>query len=422
MEHLILKYGKDEVSFDLDGARSINYLSEKEVPEIDDLHEEFMDSITSNCINSKPLNGIIEKDDLVTIVVSDITRFWMRQDLICMELVNYLNKVCKVPFENIVILIALGTHRAQSEMEMRKIVSEEVFEKVKVLNHDCMADDLVYLGTTGRRIDVIVNPLAVNRKLILTGGTVNHLMSGFGGGRKSVLPGISSKQTINNNHLLSLDPNEPKAKPLIGMVSLENNPLHLDMMEACEIVNPSFSMNIVSNANSKHVKLFSGNWKDALLKSCDFVRDNFGIKIEKKFDVVIGSCGGFPKDINFYQAVKALLNMSQAVKDGGEMIFIAECIDGGGAPDFFDWRKSLITNSLDKDLRENFTIAGYIFYACCEAILKCNVTMLTNIEPSILKEMKIKAYNSLDELKSNIDFKGKEVCIMKNGGSVVPYI
>ena len=60
--------------------------------------------------------------------------------------------------------------------------------------------------------------------------------------------------------------------------------------------------------------------------------------------------------------------MGQAVKPGGTMIFVAQCPDGGGAPDFFDWSRSLKTNSLDADLRAGFTIAGYIFYAGCEAV------------------------------------------------------
>lgn len=97
----------------------------------------------------------------------------------------------------------------------------------------------------------------------------------------------------------------------------------------------------------------------------------------EKADIVIASCGGYPKDINLYQGIKTLLNMGQAVKPGGTMIFIAQCPDGGGAPDFFDWSRSLKTDSLDADLRAGFTIAGYIFYAGCEVIQNSRVLMLT---------------------------------------------
>ena len=106
--------------------------------------------------------------------------------------------------------------------------------------------------------------------------------------------------------------------------------------------------------------------------------------------MVIASCGGFPKDLNLYQGVKSLLNGVNALKPGGTFVFLCQCPEGGGAPDFFDWTKPLAQGRLDAALRESFTIAGYIFYSSCEAIRKAGrFIMLSDIDPALVRDMGI---------------------------------
>ncbi|MFR4008139.1 MAG: lactate racemase domain-containing protein [Christensenellales bacterium] len=160
----------------------------------------------------------------------------MRQDLIVSRLVRYLTQTLGVKRENIVILVALGTHRPMTEEEMRRLVTPEIYQSVRVENHDCQSESLVYVGTTSRGTQVRVNPLCVNRKVILIGGTVHHLMSGFGGGRKSILPGVCAKSTIAQNHLHCLHETEPRSADTIGMAKLLHNPVNEDMLEAAAFV------------------------------------------------------------------------------------------------------------------------------------------------------------------------------------------
>lgn len=420
-----LKYGSSSVVFDVTKARSVTYLEGKALPQIEDIQTAFRKAVTEEVVGSKPLNELLTRDDLVTIVVSDITRFWMRQDLICKELTRFLNQECEIPYEHMVIVVALGTHRGHSEEEHKKLVSEEVYEKVRVVNHDAFAEDLVYLGTTSKGTRVLVNPLAVGRKVILVGGTVHHLMAGFGGGRKSILPGISAKETIVHNHLQCLDPALPRSNPAIGCGVLKGNPVHEDMMEAAAMVSPVFGINIICSPGKGHSYFICGDWEKAWLKSCEIVHDAFSVPIKEKADIVIASCGGYPKDINLYQGIKTLLNMSHAVKPGGTMIFLAECREGGGSLDFFDWRVPLQKGILDQTLRERFTIAGYIFYAGCEAISKGRVLMLTSFQkdltPEVLKDMNISAFSDPEALLKEVDFTGKSVCILPFGGNVLPW-
>jgi len=267
-----------------------------------------------------------------------------------------------------------------------------------------------------------VNPLAIGRKVILLGGTVHHLMSGYGGGRKSILPGVSSQETICQNHVHALDPVLPRSNPHIGMGVLADNPVHEDMVEAASLVAPAFGINLVVNGRSECCAIVCGHWLHAWENSCRMVQDFFGLPISKRADVVIASCGGFPKDINLYQAVKTLLNAAQALKDGGTLIFLAECREGGGAPSFFDWIQPLKEGRLDAALRADFTIAGYIFYAACEAVLKGKVLMLTKIASDVVAPMAIQAFSSMDQLQAELDVSGKDVYVMPYGGSIVPYL
>jgi Uncharacterized conserved protein len=422
MDKMSFAYGDSSVEIAFRGARSVTVLKGDNIPETGDFRELFLNAIGPESIASKPLGELIEKNDKVTIVVSDITRFWMRQDRVCAQLVPYLHEALGVDYENIVILVALGTHRMQSEEELKMLVSEEIYDKVRVINHDCMAQDLAYLGTTSRGTPVYVNPLAVGRKVIPIGGTLHHLMSGYSGGRKSILPGISGKVTINSNHIHSLSPNLPMSNPLIGMGMLEHNPVNEDMNEAAEMVAPVFGINVVMDTESGNCRLICGDFVKAWEESCRMVQKMMGVPIGKKADIVVVSCGGYPKDINLYQAVKSLINAAEAVKEGGKLIFLAECREGGGAPGYFCWIEPLRRGTLDQELRQDFTIAGYIFYASCEAMAKADVLMLTQIPVETLNGMGAHVYSDIDDLLRQVDFTDQDVYVMPYGGYTVPYL
>lgn len=422
MEDIELKYGDGKVSINLDGASSVEFLTENEMPEITDLKAALLAAINEDVIDSAPLKDLIAPDDKVTIVISDITRFWMRQDKVLAILVEYMHDEMKIPYDNMVVLVALGSHRAADEEELCKLASKEVYDKVKVVNHDCDADDLVNIGTTSRGTEVWVNPLAVGRKTIMIGGTVHHIMAGYGGGRKSVLPGISGRQTIRQNHTRALDPEAPKTDARVGGGKITMNPINEDMDEAAALLAPTFGINIVVNTSSKHSGLFCGNFHNAWLKSCEFCQKGYGKPIDYEADIVIASCGGFPKDINLYQATKTIFNATRAVKKGGTVIFLAECREGGGAKDFFSWMEPLKRGTLDEDLRKAFTIGGYIFYAACEVIRKCDLKMLSIIDKDVVRDMNIDSYDNIDELLKGVDFNGKSVYVIPYGGSVMPQL
>ena len=172
MEQVHLKYGTSAVDFEIDGAKSVKYLYENKMRVIEDIKAEFLHCVTDGVIGTKPLKELIAPTDPVTIVISDMTRFWMRQDVICELLVKYLHDEMGVGYDQIAVVVALVTHRKNTAEDRRKLASEFVYDHVaSVTDHDCDAPDLVYIGTTSFGTRVSVNPLAVGRKAICIGGT-----------------------------------------------------------------------------------------------------------------------------------------------------------------------------------------------------------------------------------------------------------
>ena len=127
MSTVNLKYGKTSIEIDLDGAKSIDTLVEKPMREIEDIEKEFRYSIEDGVIGALPLKDLIKSDDKVTVIISDLTRFWMRQDIICSLLVKYLREDMNIPTENIAVLIALGTHRKNTEEEKKTLTGEYAY-------------------------------------------------------------------------------------------------------------------------------------------------------------------------------------------------------------------------------------------------------------------------------------------------------
>ena len=412
-------YGSGSVELPLPDTARVQELYGHEEPPIEEIQTALYAALEQP-IHQLPLCKWLEAGDKVTLIISDMSRFWMRQDLVVPHLIRYLNQVCGVPDENIVILVANGTHEGGSEEDLRTLVSQDIFERIPVVNHDCLAEDLVYLGTTTHGTPVEVNPLAVGRKVIALGAATQHVMAGFGGGRKSILPGISSMETIRHNHALALDPNAPRSNPAIGNAVLEGNPLHDDMCQAAAMVEHLYVVNLVMNADMKLARIFAGHWLDSWLEACKAADAMYETPIDEKADVIITSCGGYPKDMSLYQGTKTIDNVEFGLKPGGTLVLLAECRDGGGPAEYFDWVDSLLAGTLDADLRKNFTIPGYIFYLNCEQAQRYHVVMLTSASPERLNAMGIKAFSDVNELMKELELENKSVYVIPNGSTVIP--
>ncbi len=339
-----------------------------------------------NPVGSPELRKIVKPGETVCIVFSDITRSWQRTDLYLPLIVEELESG-GIKAEDITLLCALGTHRKHSEDEKRQLTGS-LYGRYRIIDHDCDDEqNLVKVGVTGRGTVVEINRAAAEAdRLILTGGIVFHLMSGYSAGRKSLLPGISSRKTIMQNHSLSLAPEKGKGShPLIGCDKLDGNPLHEDLMEAQELVKPDFIVNILPGKGAPGAAV-AGHYIKAWEEGCRTLRKFFLVPAAEKRGLVIASAGGFPGDINFYQSVKSLINASQPLTDGGTLILVTRSQEGLGNPLMQEMIEGF-SSMYDREvfLRENYTIGRFIAYYGCEIASKFKVLLVTEMdEPSLV--------------------------------------
>ena len=201
-------------------------------------------------IDSAPLKSLVKAGDKVCVVISDVTRRWQAPDTYIPILIGEL-EAAGIRDEDILILSATGTHRCQTEEEHIGLVTKAVYDRIRLEDHVCTdQDNLSYVGTTSRGTPVWLDKRALAcDKIILTGGVVYHFMAGYGGGRKSILPGIAGRETIMRNHNLALNPGIGSgSNPRVRSANMNaTNPVHADMMEACSMVSPTFLLNVVVN-------------------------------------------------------------------------------------------------------------------------------------------------------------------------------
>ncbi|WP_366921582.1 nickel-dependent lactate racemase [Metallumcola ferriviriculae] len=411
------KYGSGKVAIPLPDG-NFTELMPKKVSPIQDLEQE-LNQVLDGPIGTKPFNEIFCQGDKVVIIASDVTRV-VRLNLFLPHIVDRLNRL-GIPDENIIVIIALGTHRHQTDEERKQIVGEEMYNRLEVIDHDCDGA-VTYMGKTKFGTEVEINRLVAERKTILTGSIVHHLMAGFGGGRKSIVPGVASRKTVRQNHNHALDPENERSNPLIGVGVTAGNPINEDMVECTRLVNPDFLINAVMDPDGNIAKIFCGHWLSAWEQGCKWADETFGVTLAEDADLVITSCGGFPKDISLYQGTKTMFNANLAVKPGGTILMLAECREGAGADSFFGWSKPLIAGNLDSALRSNFTIAGYIFYAAVEVAKRAKVILYSSIDPESVKPMGITATNSLTEAMelAEISRHDQKTVIIPYGGNTIP--
>ena len=414
------RYGNTTVTLPIEENQVIGVIEGNETPVLDDIEGELY-KVLDNPIESAPLSEVASKASSIALIVSDMTRFWMRQDIIVPLLVRYLVEKCGRKYEDLEIIIATGTHVGGSEEELRTLVTSDIYDKVKTVNHDCRADDLVYLGTTSYGTPVKVNKDAADADLVIClGAATYHVMAGFGGGRKSILPGISSLETIKHNHAYSLAPDKFITNPEIGNGVLDGNPLNGDMLEAAAMMKNLFMVTLVTDTEFRLSSIFAGHWRKSWEAACEEVRRIYRVPVKEKADVVITSCGGFPKDESLYQGTKAVDNVISALKDGGTLVLLLEGRNGGGSPDYFDWIKPLVNGTFEKELRENFTVGGYIFFLNCEQAARFNILMYSSIPAETVAPMGIKSYDNLDKLMEDAHLEGKSIYVIPTGSTVLP--
>jgi len=281
----------------------------------------------ANPIGTPRLRELARNKNKVVLVTSDHTRAVPSK----ITLPILLNEIRSGnPNADITILIATGLHRATTEEEQRKMFGDKIVDNEKIAVNDAFrADDFVHICTLPSGAGFNVNKLAVNCDLLVTEGFIEpHFFAGFSGGRKSILPGICSAETVNENHSY-----KAIASPYSTGGVLKNNPIHEDMIYAAQKMNVQFIFNVAQDAEKRIIAAFAGDLIKAHEKGCEFI-NSLSLCEPVTADIVITSNGGFPLDQNLYQTPKAVSTAQACAGDDGVIIMCASCIDGMGGTYF----------------------------------------------------------------------------------------
>ncbi|MBP9561019.1 MAG: nickel-dependent lactate racemase, partial [Syntrophorhabdaceae bacterium] len=310
-----LKYGKTMQSFGLPSRWDARMLHYREPGPLNP--KEALLSSLKDPIDAKPLDRWLKDLKRILVICPDITRYSGLDYLLPLIYEDYLKE------KDIRIIFALGNHRKQTDEERAGIISEELFRVIPSFDHDCFnRGALKFFGKTSSGLDVLLNSALVEVDGAIVTGSINfHYLAGFGGGRKSIFPGIAGYETILGIHSRVFNPDMPGKHERARSGILKGNPMHEEIMEGIALIEtPMFLINTVLDDKKNLLNIFSGNIETAHETGCAWYIEHFGIKVQDKADVVIVSAGGYPKDINFIQTHKAIEHALNAVKRDGYMI------------------------------------------------------------------------------------------------------
>jgi len=417
MTQIQLGYGRDSLSFTFDESHyqilAQDSLSQQPLTDIE------IGNALDEPIESSRLEDSVSAGDSVLIVVSDATRATASAQIVNL-LVRRLIQSGVAP-SDLGIIFATGIHRAVAPKEKIELLTPFIAQRVKTFDHAASDPSaMVLLGETERG-----TPIEVNRTLkdfsqvVLTGAIGFHYFAGFTGGRKSICPGLASSRTIEATHMLALDFETGGRRAGVGTGLLAGNPVHEECERIAAMVKPRFVINSVVDERGRAVRIYAGDWRAAHRKGCREYLADHSTMIERKREVVIVSCGGWPYDINLIQAHKALDMAAHACVDGGTIIWLAECPDGLGRPDFLKWFAEKDSRALEVRLRDAYEVNGQTAWSLLTKAERYRVFLISDLPDEEVRNMRMTPVRSVSDVleSSGGDAEGY---ILPRGAALMP--
>jgi len=413
---LSIPYGKDEVDFEVPEQNLLGVFSPKTIPGADDESKAIRDALL-NPIDSKPLSEIAKGKNRIVIISTDATR--PTKDYLIVPLILNVLAQAGVGGERIKVIIGLGQHREMTEQEVEQKLGREVLDRVAVMQHN-PDRNLVDLGTTRRGNRVLVNSEVARADLkISTGNIVPHRYAGFGGGAKSILPGVCGRETIYRNHIYVV---EGKSRPGV----LDDNPIRNEIEEAAAMAGLNFIVNSVMNSEERIVKVFAGHFLRAHTEGAKFAKDLLSVQMPSRAEVVVSS--GSPMNIDFYQASKALEMGDSAVADGGVFVLASPCYEGVGERDLYRFLALKLPEKILSELRQpkpsTNLVAGVVAYLMAKMRERVEIVLVSDgLKREQVEAMGFKKAESVEAaVKESLEKRGKDskVAVFPQGSITLP--
>lgn len=414
---MLINFGYDtrKITLDLPDENLLAVLKPNEIPAGSDRSEiDEIEYAMDHPIGSLRLEDTVHPGETVAIITSDITRPVPSYKILPIILRRLA--LAGIRKEDITVVFALGVHRPHTEAEMRKMAGDEVYDSVSCI--DSM-DDYTFVGTSSRGTPYeIFTPVVRADRRICVGNIEFHYFAGYSGGAKAIMPGVSTRSAISANH-------SKMVLPTAKAGALSGNPVREDIEEVAQFVPVDFIVNVVLDEN-KHIRTcVTGHHVQAHRAGCAYLDSMYRVTIPQRADIVIVSPGGFPKDINLYQAQKALDNAKHAVRDGGIILWLASAKEGTGEHVFEEWMTGhKKAADMIPHIQADFQLGGHKAAAIALVLASARIFLVSDLPDDFIRRCHLEPYSSADSaLQEAYAVLGSDATIiaMPYGGSTLPY-
>ena len=330
MKEILIPYGKGTMPLHVPEARLKAVIRAEHPVHSDADQSELVRQALSAPIGTPRLRELARGRRRILVITSDHTR--PVPSGITMPLL--LEEIrAGAPDAEITLLIATGMHRPTTEAELRTRFGDAIVDRERIVVHRATAqEDMAYFGILPSGGELWLNRLVKEADLVISEGFIEpHFFAGFSGGRKSILPGVASAKTVLYNHNARFIQN-----PHARQGSLDENPIHRDMLYAAEQAKLAFILNVIIDADKRVIAAFSGDPVQAHREGCRMCERLTRVQ-PVEADIAVTSNGGYPLDQNVYQSVKGMTAAEACVRQGGAVIMCAGLGDGHGGEAFYRW-------------------------------------------------------------------------------------
>ena len=410
-----LKYGRGHDLLRVPNGNLLGVLQPRDRPGVPDEVAAIRAALASP-VESARLTERVRPGSRVVVIVSDATRP-APSDRMLPPLLDELN-AAGVPDSDITVTYAVGTHRRHTQAERTRLVGEAVYSRVRCVDFE--PEDWVDVGNTRRGTPVRATRMVVEADFrILTGNVEYHWFAGYSGGAKALVPGVCDRETVRRNHSMMVEPGAHAGR-LVG------NPVREDIDEAADLIGADFALNVVLNAKREIVRAVAGAPRVVVALAAQTVDELNGVQLAERAEIVVASAGGYPKDINVYQAQKAIDNARLAVKPGGTLIVVAECGEGLGEETFAEWMAAAREpRDLIERLKREFVIGGHKAAGLALALVDSELCLVSALPEATVRGLFCASAESAQAALDRALAKhgpDARVLVMPSAGSTLPLV
>ncbi|MBT8212860.1 MAG: nickel-dependent lactate racemase [Acidimicrobiia bacterium] len=352
----------------------------------------------------------------VAIAINDKTRPVPHQHLLP-PLLDRLTEA-GIPTDAITFYVAVGGHSPMTEPEFSEIVPQQILDRYRVVSHDAASGDLMTLGETSRGTPATVNRGFVESDLKIVVGTIEpHQFAGFSGGVKSAAIGLAGPDTIDRNHAWMTDP-----ASRIG--TYETNPARQDIEELGEMIDIDLALNVIVNSGREIVRVLAGDPVTVMEVGAPLARRYSQVGVANRYDVVVASPGGHPKDINVYQSQKAIASAAGIVRSGGTIVLTAACPEGSGSAAYEQWVANHTTNEdvLEAFREEGFRVGPHKAFQIARDSVDSPLIVVTDMPDELTRRLLLTTAPDLQTALDDAGTPNGPVAVLPHASTTIPYV